>query len=114
MKKTEILEILKLDDNGETQQETISLAQIRLNLQSPISKKDVSQALEAYLNGEVNEKDIESWADFVELSEEISYAVGEEETISEVLFILSSPEINGALNHETARNLIDLISQIRV
>jgi hypothetical protein len=67
---------------------------------------NITEALNRYLNGSVSAKDVEKWADAVEGRDDIEYAGGQEKTISELLSVLSNPEINGPLTLAAAMTLL--------
>lgn len=66
---------------------------------------DVDRALEHYARGAFSEEWIQEWAEVLEMNEHVDYERGVEDVIADVLFRLSSPEINGALNQAVVREL---------
>ena len=52
-----------------------------------------------YLNNKLDYDYLIKWANIIELRDEIDYEEGYEEVISEIINILSSPEINWKLNN---------------
>ncbi len=61
--------------------------------------------LERYLRGTLAASDVECWADAVEGRDDIQYLDGQEEKIADLLFRLSSPEINTPLSPDVAQAL---------
>ncbi|KJY89977.1 hypothetical protein CWB89_12795 [Pseudoalteromonas piscicida] len=87
--KAQALDIL-LSDNS-----AVSLA---------ISKATLSVVLAKYLSGEIDEDDLENWAGFVELRDEIDCTL-----IEDYLYALNNPELMGGINLDSIGNMLKLI-----
>jgi hypothetical protein len=66
----------------------------------------IISVLERFLAGGSSAADVEYWAEAVEGRDDVAYVEGAEDQISEALFVLSTPEINGALTPESAKQLL--------
>jgi len=65
----------------------------------------IDAILERYLRGTLGAGEVECWADAVEGRDDIQYREGQEEKIADLLFRLSSPEINEPLSPAVAQAL---------
>jgi len=65
-----------------------------------LTRKDIIEKIDQCLDNELTKEDLEKWADFSELNENYEYEAGYEKLIADVLFHLSSPDINGELTIE--------------
>jgi hypothetical protein len=65
----------------------------------------IDSILERYLRGTLCANDVQRWADAVEGRDDIQYSEAQEGEIADVLFRLSSPEINGPLSPASAEAL---------
>jgi hypothetical protein len=63
----------------------------------------IDAILKRYVDGTLTESDVESWAEAVEGRDDIGYREGQEEKIADLLFRLSSPEINTPLSPAVAQ-----------
>jgi len=66
-----------------------------------LSRSDIARALTAFLAGEIDENEVADWAEFYDANEAVEFE--SDAAIPEVLFDLSSPEINGRLDKARAR-----------
>ena len=66
-----------------------------------ISEEQVENLIDFYLNDEIDEVELEYLANILELCDDFEY----DETVSETIFLLSSPEINGELTKESVLNI---------
>lgn len=73
-------------------------------------RNDLSVALERCARGEIDKDELTKWASRIEYTECIFYERGAEKIISEIIFCISSPEINGSLD---ARQCEALIRELR-
>ena len=71
-----------------------------------ISKEHIVNLCTFYLSGHIDEVELEYIANCLELSEDFQY----NDFISDILFRLSSPEVNGALTPDEVRNIVSNIS----
>lgn len=77
---------------------------------SPLLKlhcADVVAVLERYLAGAVDPSEVERWAEAIEGREDIQFASGEEDALSEALFRLSTPEITHMLTRDLAVRIVN-------
>jgi hypothetical protein len=72
-----------------------------------LTRENVIKLLKSFLEGNISSKDIQIWADAVEMRDDIDYEEGFEQVIADQLYILSEPEINGPLNGDTVKNIIE-------
>lgn len=73
-----------------------------------LTEKNVNRALAKYVEGSITEENIEKWANFLEMNENVVYEKGFEDWISHVLFVLSTPSINGPITPDLAKELLAL------
>ncbi len=66
-----------------------------------LTSADVVGALRKYISGEIPSEEIERWANLIECRDDINY-----EGFSDLLFRLSSPEINGKLTTSSANEIV--------
>ena len=84
-----------------------------LDAQVPLVTLEVSHiasVLERFLTGRTSAAEVEYWAEAVEGRDDVAYAQSNETTIKHVLFVLSTPKINGVLSQDHAK---DLLRQLR-
>lgn len=74
-----------------------------------VTRQQLINLLVAFLHGQVSAMDLQKWAAEIELSEQIEYEPTNAQLIADVIFELSSPEINGPLTFDRARNLSHLL-----
>ncbi|TIQ16782.1 MAG: hypothetical protein E5X51_33630 [Mesorhizobium sp.] len=72
-----------------------------------LTRGDVSNILERYLDGEMNSEELEAWADAIELREDIQYEEENEEWIKDVIYILASTDLNGPITLEKVKGLLN-------
>ena len=65
--------------------------------------EDVAAVLRRYLQGELSGHDVREWAEAIECRDDLDTSSG---MIQDLLFHLSTPEINGPLNESRARELL--------
>jgi hypothetical protein len=65
-----------------------------------LNRPALSQFVVRYLNGELTELQLQEIGDLLEMS--VEYDAGNEEVIAQVLFEISSPEVNGEIDQERA------------
>lgn len=72
---------------------------------------DLKSLLERFQRSEVNPEDLQEWADAIEgRNDLVDYENPFSEVIAEVLFQLSTPEINGELTSQKAKELIETLN----
>jgi hypothetical protein len=65
-----------------------------------LTRKDIVEKIDQCISGLLTKEDLENWADHFELNENFEYESKYEKIIADVLFHLSSPDINGDLTVE--------------
>lgn len=75
----------------------------------PLSIAEVAGVLSAFVVGEISKEEIADWAEFYDGNEDV--VLESDDLIPDVLFELSSPEINGWLQEVRARELISMLEQ---
>lgn len=68
------------------------------------SKAYLIQVLTKYTSGELSADDLEEWAGFIELSDDIDHSA-----IEDYLYALSNPELMGEITIDKALQMIDLL-----
>ena len=65
-----------------------------------LSRSALSQFVARYLNGELTESELQEIGDLLEMT--VEYEDGNQGLIAQVLFEVSSPEVNGQINQQRA------------
>jgi len=68
-----------------------------------LTEAHIDAVLDRYLRGTLSANEVERWADAVEGRDDVQYRDIHAGVISNLLFRLSTPEINTPLTHEVAR-----------
>ena len=71
-----------------------------------VSRRTLQTALQRSFTGQIDIDDLISWANMLELSDEVQYEPGFETLVADVLFCVSTPELNGPLDLVKCRELI--------
>lgn len=66
---------------------------------------DILRVLRRYLSGALTAEQVVDWADLVECREDIGFQNGQKEELSNVIFRLANPNINGPVTLELARQI---------
>ena len=74
-----------------------------------VIRKTLHSVLSRFMSGDVNASDIYSWANQLEARDEVEFETGFEAIIADVIFCLSSPEINGQLTNQMCFTLIKVL-----
>jgi hypothetical protein len=80
---------------------------------APLRLADLDWVLEQCAEGVLSGERIQEWAEILEMNEHIDYEPGVEEAIADVLFRLSTPEINKPISQAVARELRAALSAAR-
>lgn len=70
-----------------------------------LERRHVHRVLERFLSSDLSAEQVQSWADAIELRDDIDFERGKEELLGETVTLLATPEINEPLTPELARNL---------
>ena len=79
---------------------------------TPVRVADIHRALEFYLNCAITEEQLREWADVLEMCDCVNYESGKEEIVSNMLFRLSTPEINESITRSLAQKLRDELREL--
>lgn len=71
-----------------------------------LDKENISKVLELYIEGDIEEKTVYRWADFLEVREDVDYPEEYEGVISEILLELANPDTHGRLTLGNARKML--------
>ncbi|MFL5338789.1 MAG: hypothetical protein ACJ8F7_01365 [Gemmataceae bacterium] len=66
---------------------------------------DVVAAMDMYLAGRLDAAELEAWAERQEMAEDVEYVDAEREAVTEAVFLLANPSINGALTPDRIRQV---------
>ena len=91
----------------ETLRSIISAAKLSGN-DFVLNRSAVVEVLQAFIAGSVTSQDVAGWADFFEVNDDVE--LESDVLLPDVLFELSSPEINGGLDVDRARELVELLN----
>ncbi len=83
------------------------LAQYPWDMDEPLlilHKQDVIAVVQRCINIDISIKDLNDWADIIELRDDIDF---ENEEVKRLIFELANPEINGALTFERLKSIIN-------
>jgi hypothetical protein len=70
-----------------------------------LTRADLVAAAEAYLAGGLTSKDLESWAEHLEVREDVDLQRDRDALVGEAIFLLANPVINYDLTPEFVRGL---------
>jgi hypothetical protein len=71
----------------------------------------VIEVLQAFITGSVTSQNVAEWANFFDVNEDVE--LESDLLLPDVLFELSSPEINGELDVDRARKLVEILSNTK-
>ncbi len=74
-----------------------------------LNRSALSQFIERYLSGELTESELQEIGDLLEMT--VEYEDGNEGVIAQVLFEVSSPEVNGQIDQESATEWKVMLSE---
>lgn len=74
-------------------------------IEAELTRADIRKLLNRYINNEITESDVESWANAIECREDIGFETGQEELIKTIIFELANPLLTKNLTLETATTL---------
>lgn len=72
-----------------------------------VSRQAVRNVLNRAIRAEVAQTDVVAWANALEALDRVEYEQPFKADIADVLFVLSSPEINGPLTPDRYRSLLE-------
>ena len=75
-----------------------------------LTRNHLAMALRRYLQGELSDADIESWANQIEGREDIQFETDSEQEIEDVLYELANPLLTEALSLTRAKALIEKLN----
>lgn len=76
-----------------------------------LTKRHLAMALQRYLQDELSDSDIESWANQIEGREEIQFEAGSEQEVENVLYELANPALTQPLDHARAKMLLEAMGE---
>ena len=71
-----------------------------------LTRSNIFEVLFRYLRKELNAEEIERWANLIECREDIDFEKGHEEKLSETIFNLANPALQGNLAEDYCRELL--------
>lgn len=74
-----------------------------------LNRSDVVQVLQAFVDGLLTTESVVEWAEFFDVNDDVE--LEPDVSMPDILFELSSPEINGELDVRRARELIAILSE---
>lgn len=80
---------------------------------SVLTADDCAAMISGYLSEDISEQALKSWADFIELSENVDYADDASGLIADFIFLCATPEINGPISHNIDGNLLAKFKELR-
>lgn len=98
-----------------------NIDEIRIELQSlpwdydgsPVifSRSHILNILLRFLRKEVNEIEVENWANLIEGREDIDFENGYSDELSQMIYQLSNPELERKLDIDTCKEMIDILHE---
>ena len=75
-----------------------------------LTREHIASVLNRYLAGELNEKQVEDWADLIEGREDIDFDEMHEDVIRDLMHELANPLLTQELSHNSAKKMLDELS----
>lgn len=75
-----------------------------------LTRPDIMRVLGRFINEELNENEVEAWANTIEGREDIDYEIGYEELLSDVIYQLANPLLTVPLTTASAEEILDSLS----
>jgi hypothetical protein len=75
-----------------------------------LTHEDVMRGLRLYVSGAISAEHLSSWASLLEMNQFVEYAEEKHGAISEVLFLLASPDINEPITPDVCGRLLRKLS----
>ena len=76
-----------------------------------LAPADLDRVLELYENRSISAGQLREWAELMEMNDVLDYSSGSEGLVADVLFLLSTPEINGPVSADRVRRMRLLLRQ---
>lgn len=71
-----------------------------------VKREDLSNALRMHLANDINDAELENWANLIEIRDDLDF---EDEELQELIFEIANQEINGAL---TEKRLLEMLGRL--
>jgi hypothetical protein len=71
-----------------------------------LTSRHLISVMHKFQNGFLSAQDVETWADLIEVRDGISYESRNEEKITDIVFELANPILNGALDTTRAKSIV--------
>ncbi len=75
-----------------------------------LRKEHIAHALNCFVDGIITAGDLEVWAELIEGRPGIDFETSAEDELSEILFQISTPEINGPVSIEKCQRMLEQLS----
>ena len=72
-----------------------------------LTRPDIMRVLGRFINEELNENEVEAWANAIEGREDIDFEIGYEELLSDVIHQLANPLLTVRLTSTSAHEMLD-------
>jgi hypothetical protein len=92
----------------------IMLASLSWDYNGPpiiFNRSHLINVLQRYLNKELSDSDIENWANLVECREDIDFEKNYSTELSQIIYQLANPVLEGKLDAENCKKMIAVIEQ---
>ncbi|MCP4745553.1 MAG: hypothetical protein GY874_05335 [Desulfobacteraceae bacterium] len=70
----------------------------------------IKAVLTRFLKGELTKREVEDWANLIECREDLDFDPDCSDELSEIIYQLANPELEGELSYKKCIEIIDLIS----
>jgi hypothetical protein len=74
-----------------------------------LAREDVSRILSGFLTHDISAKDVEEWANALEIREDVGLEHGYGELLKEVIFELANPLLTEPITHDRVKRWIELL-----
>lgn len=75
-----------------------------------LKKQHLTKAMQDFINDKISKKGLEDWAELIEGRDSVEYEEKYRDKISNVLFLISTPEINKSINKKNINEYIKYLS----
>jgi hypothetical protein len=75
-----------------------------------LERRHVTTVLQRYLRGELTSEQVGSWAEALELRDDIGFPEQDCATLQHLIFVLANPDVNGNLTLDVAEALLATVN----
>ncbi len=75
-----------------------------------LSANELAAVLQKFLDGLIPATAVEDWADLIEVREDVDYPESQKDVISDIIYQLANPVLEGSLDADKAREFLALLT----